>query len=317
VAKIYQWNLSIQREIGRSMLAEIAYVGSHGTNLSYPVDLNQVPVDKLSPTDTGSRPFPQFGHLSGDLHNAISNYNALQLQIQRRLTSGLSFNANYTWSHFLDEQDSSGWGNRAGNQPYQNAFDPSSNYGNSNFDIAHIFKANAVYELPFGKGKTLLNQNALLDAVVGGWQTSATAIAQTGNPFTVTYSGPDQSYLNKGGQWGGNWFPNLVGNPNPSNPTIQQWFNPAAYAVATPGTLGNSGRNTLRGPGLWDVNFSMAKTFSWRERLHLQVRADASNVFNHPSFGHPDTNFNDPNAGQITSTTVNGRNIQLGARLSF
>jgi len=317
VAKIYQWNLSIQREIGRSMLAEIAYVGSHGTNLSYPVDLNQVPVDKLSPTDTGSRPFPQFGHLSGDLHNAISNYNALQLQIQRRLTSGLSFNANYTWSHFLDEQDSSGWGNRAGNQPYQNAFDPSSNYGNSNFDITHIFKANAVYELPFGKGKTLLNQNALLDAVVGGWQTSATAIAQTGNPFTVTYSGPDQSYLNKGGQWGGNWFPNLVGNPNPSNQTIQQWFNPAAYAVATPGTLGNSGRNTLRGPGLWDVNFSMAKTFSWRERLHLQVRADASNVFNHPSFGHPDTNFNDPNAGQITSTTVNGRNIQLGARLSF
>ena len=174
-----------------------------------------------------------------------------------------------------------------------------------------------MYELPFGKGKTFLSQNALLDAVVGGWQTSATAIAQTGNPFTVTYSGPDQSYMNKGGQYGGNWFPNLVGNPNLGNPTIQQWFNPAAYAVANPGTLGNSGRNTLRGPGLWDVNFSMAKTFSWRERLHLQVRADASNVFNHPSFGHPDTNFNDPNAGQITSTTVGGRNIQLGARLSF
>lgn len=217
----------------------------------------------------------------------------------------------------MDEQDSSGWGGRGGTQPYQNGFDPSSNYGNSNFDITHIFKANAVYELPFGKGKAYLSQSTLLDAVVGGWQSSVIVIAQTGNPFTVTYSGPDQSFQGRGGDHGGNWYPDLVGDPHLSHPTIDQWFNPAGYAVAANGTLGNSGRNTLRGPGLTDVNFSMSKTFSWRERLHFQIRADASNILNHPSFAHPNTNFNESNAGQITSTSVGGRNIQLGGRFSF
>jgi hypothetical protein len=333
VAKIYQWNFSVQREIGHSVLAEIAYVGSHGSHLSFPVDINQVPEKLLAVDDSPrSRPYPQFQGIGGNTYNAISNYNALQLQIQKRLTSGLTFNFNYTWSHFLDEQDSAGWGSRGGNQSYQNGFDPAANYANSNFDITHIFKGNVIYELPFGKARRFLNHSTVLDAVFGGWQASTIIIAQTGNPFTASISGANYSYSQAG-----NWYPNVIADPfkpgvvaaNP-DPICQDpqkapasvrnnktWFNRCAFVVPARGTFGNSGRNTMRGPGLTNVNLSLGKTFHFGERFAFQLRGDASNVFNHASFGHPNRNINATNGGQITSTTVGGRNIQLGGRFSF
>lgn len=310
VGKMYQWNLSIQRQLSHNFMAEIAYVGSHGANLSFPVDINQVPESQLAPD--APRPYPQYQSINGNTFNAISNYNALQLQIQKRASFGLSFNANYTWSHFLDDQDSSGWGGRGGTQPYQNAFDPQANYGNSNFDITHIFKANVTYELPFGKGHQFANNSKVLDAIIGGWQTSTIIIAQTGNPFTFTISGNNNSFSQAG-----NWYPNVVGDPHSGSQSINQWFDPSAFEIPADATFGNSGRNTFRGPGLFTVNFSLGKSFHFGERMGFEIRADASNIFNHPSFGHPNTNINEDNAGQITSTTVGGRNIQLGARFSF
>ena len=95
----------------------------------------------------------------GSTNNAISNYNALQAQITKRMTYGLEFNVNYTWSHFLTDQDSSGWANREGYQNYQNAFNPADNYSNSNFDIRNMFKGQAIYQLPFGQGRMFLNNN--------------------------------------------------------------------------------------------------------------------------------------------------------------
>jgi hypothetical protein len=348
VAKIYQWNLSVQREFGLGTVLQVAYVGSHGKNLSFPVDINQVPKNLLSPTDSpASRPYPQFQGLGGNTYNGISNYNALQVQAEKRLSRGISFNANYTWSHFLDDQDSAGWGGRGGNQPYQNAFDPSANYANSNFDITHIFKANMVYELPFGKGRAYLNQNKILDAAIGGWQISTIAIAQTGNPFTLLIAGANNSYSQAG-----NWYPNKIGNaftpgviagntqdaqcqgttqgqPLPTSVHNNHiWFNRCAFISPNSATFGTNGRNTLRGPGIVDFNMSLSKTFHFGERFGFQIRMDASNVFNHPSFGHPDNNINDAysydtsgnitgGGGVISSTTVGGRNIQLGGRFSF
>jgi hypothetical protein len=281
-------------------------------------------VSQLSPNDDPSgRPYPQFEGISGDTYDAISNYNSLQLQAEKRLASGWSFNANYTWSHFLDDQDSSGWGGHAGTQNYQNGYDVQANYGPSNYDIRHSLKTSAVYQLPFGKNRQFLNQNAIVDAVAGGWQFSMIGIARTGNPFTITYGGNNLSYSQAG-----SWRPNLVGDPGISHRGINGWFNPAAFAAPTPGTFGDLGRNTVFGPDLTEVNASLGKIFSFKEGVQLQIRIDANNALNHPSFGLPDTNFDDPvdltsnpgrptGAGTIGSTTVNGRNIQLGARLSF
>ena len=329
----YQWNVAVQRELTQDMVAELAYVASHGHDLPFPVDINQIPESKLGPSDValGYRPYPQYGGISESTNNAISNYNSLQASVQKRFTHGLNFDFSYTWAHFLDDIDSSGWGSRAGAQTYQRSYDPHANYGNSNFNVTNALKGRVVYQLPFGKGQTFLNNNTLLDEIFGGWQSSGTIVAQGGQPFTVTMS-KNNSYAQAG-----SWFPNVIGNPHLSSRGSQhgtnQWFNEAAYAAPTPGTFGNSGRNTLNGPGLTNVNFSLGKSFAIWEQVHLQVRADANNVFNHPSFGLPGAGLTVCSAANnttcsaagaiqtgtstIRSTTVGGRTMQLGARLSF
>jgi len=284
VGTMKQWSLSIQHQLGANMEAEVAYIGSHGSHLAFPVDINQIPLSRLSPTaGQADRPYPQFKGLSGNTNNAISNYNSFQAQIQRRFSGGLSFSGNYTWSHFLDDQDSSGWGSRGGTQVYQNAYSPSANYGNSNFDQRHAVKGSVVYDLPFGRGRHFLNDNSFVDAIIGGWQSAATLVAHGGQPFTVTMAKNTSQAL------AGNQFPNVVGDWHLSNPSILNWYNASAFVQPAPGTFGNERRNSLVGPGLSVINFSLGKHFSVRERYSLQLRIDASNILNHPSFGNPST----------------------------
>src|ERR1700679_1844598 len=186
VPKILQWNLGIQRAITTNLAVDLSYIASHGFNLSYPTDLNAIPLNNLSSNDVQYRPYPNYQSITGSSNNGISNYNSLQAQVTKRLTSGLSFNFNYVSSHMLDSQDSSGYGNGAGPQGYQIANNAAGNYSNSNFDIRQAFKGYTVYELPFGKGKKFLNHNALLDGVIGGWQVTGSIVLSTGNPYTLT-----------------------------------------------------------------------------------------------------------------------------------
>lgn len=337
VGGTYQWNLAVQRELTNDMVAELAYVASHGHDLPFPVDINQIPEDKLGPNDVklGYRPYSQFQGLGGSTNNGISNYHSLQASVQKRLTHGLNFNFSYTWAHFLDDVDSSGWGSRAGAQTYQNAYKPEANYGSSNFDVRHALKGSVVYQLPFGKGRQFLNNNRLLDELFGGWQGAGTIVAQAGQPFTVTMKS------NNSFAQAGQWYPNVIGNPHLSSRGVNQWFNEAAFAQPTPGTFGNARRNSLTGPRLTNVNFSLSKTFAIWEQVGLQIRADANNIFNHPNFGLPITGnpataqlsvcSDTTSAGCIGSTvgatatgtstirglTVGARTMQLGARLSF
>jgi hypothetical protein len=325
VPKIYQWNVAIQRELGTNMVAEIAYVASHASNLSFPVDINQVPEDKLGPNDSPSElPYPIYQSITGDTYNAISNYNSLQVSLEKRLSSGLSFEFNYVWSHFLDDQDSSAYGGAAGTQTVQRSYDPSASYGSSNFDVRNAFKGRIVYELPFGVGKMFLNKSRTLDALIGGWQTSGTIVLSTGSPFTPVISGSNNSYSQAG-----DWYPNQLRNPIPRHQTIDQWFDPSAFTLPAPGTFGNMRRNSLYGPGIKLVNLSVGKTFVLHEGVSVQIRADTTNAFNHPSFGLPnlglvaggdgstDANpfFGSPT--NITALTVGGRTMQLMGRISF
>lgn len=192
--------------------------------------------------------------------------------------------------------------------------------------MRNAFKGSVVYQLPFGKGRQFLNNNMLLDEVIGGWQASGTLVLLSGQPFTVTMSDNSSSYTLTSN---GKWYPNLVGSPTLSNRGghhgTDQWFNEAAYAQPTPGTLGTSGRNSLNGPGLTNVNFSLGKSFAIWENVHFLVRADASNIFNHPSFGLPNGALTlnsasgavNTGTSTIRSTTVNGRNMQLSGRITF
>ncbi|MBW4027749.1 MAG: carboxypeptidase regulatory-like domain-containing protein [Acidobacteria bacterium] len=319
VPKILQWNLSLQQQFGHNMVAEIAYVASHGYNLLFPVDINQVPENKLAANDasgaTNARPYPLFqgigGGGSGGTNNAVSNYNSLQVSLTKRLSSGLQFNTNYTWSHMLDTIDSSGWGSSSGTQGYQNSYSPGANYGSSNFDIRNSFKESALYDLPFGRNRRFLNSNTLLDEVIGGWQLAPTLIWSSGQPFTPVMQ-TNQSFSQAGDQ-----YPNLVGNPTLQQAGVNEWFNVNAFASPGAGAFGDLHRNSLYGPHYLLANLALGKTFHVWERVNFELRGEANNFINHPSFGLPDTNIGPGHTAQITSVSVGGRTMQLYGRISF
>jgi len=331
-------------------MVTIAYAGSQGSNLSFPSDLNQITNPSLlaaevlaGSTIQADRPYPAWGGLSVNTYNAISNYNALQLAVEKRYSSGLSFEFNYVWSHFLDSQDSAGWGNRGGSQPWQIGNSPAANYGNSNFNVPNAFKGYIVYELPFGHGKQFLSNGTAVNELAGGWQISGTFIAQSGNPLTVTDGGPT-NYSFPGG---GSLYPNVVGNPYTGTcpnghaaGTLLCWLNPAAFADPAPGTFGNEQRNSWVGPRLTVFNLSFAKSIAFTERFHLQLKLDLVNAFNHPSFNLPGGGYPGDawktcspapacqvsaigNFGEINASTAGGgiavapRSAQLSARFSF
>jgi hypothetical protein len=185
-----------------------------------------------------------------------------------------------------------------------------------------MFKGYLVYMLPVGSGHQLFN-HGIGDALLGGWKASSMFMVQSGTPFT-----PIMSSASNDGALDGEWYPNRVGNPNVSNRSISEWFNQLAYATPANNTFGNNGRNTLYGPDLTDIDLSIGKTFGipgW-ESAHFEIRMDATNFINHPSFEAPNNQLSatalasgvaNPSVGAITATSNNGRTMQAYARFSF
>jgi len=332
VPRINQWNLAIERELAPNVVVSLSYVASHAYNLVFPTNLNQIPQGSILSTgiNKAAIPYPQYGEnsISGDIDAAYSNYHSLQAQITKRMSSGVSFNFNYVWSHFLDEQDSSSWGSRMGPVESQSAYNLRANYGPSNFDVRNAFKGNVVYQLPFGKGKPFLNDSKALDEIVGGWQVSGTIVLSSGNPFALAAN--QNTYANGSGA-----YPNRVPGVAlyAKNKGINTWYNPAAFSRPADGTFGNTSRNPLYGPGLEIVNLSAHKDFvlleAWQHTFKFEFRADASNAFNHASFAAPNgtlggdsgpgTPYTTTGGGsrQINGVTVGGRDLQIGLRLNF
>jgi hypothetical protein len=250
-----------------------------------------------------------------------ASYNALQTDITKRLTKGLQFRANYTWSKSLDT--SSGLiGNIHSNeqQTVVNVYHTRQDWGPSGMDIRHQFSANMSYELPFGAGKQFMSgTHGAIEKIVGGWQMNSIVAAASG--FTLTPGiGSNQS---GNGDTSPSDRPNIspgftyqtavTGNPN-------QWFNPQAFTLPQPGTFGNLGRGALRGPGLVNWDFSLFKTTAITERVRLQFRAEFFNILNHTNFGAPTLSLYSsgafsPTAGVITNTTTTSRQIQLSLKL--
>jgi hypothetical protein len=174
------------------------------------------------------------------------------------------------------------------------------------------------YLLPFGEGRQYLANDGWVTKVLTGWETFGIVTLQTGRPFTVALlseidnSGTGRSILG----FGANDRPNVVGNPELSNPTPDRWFNTAAFAFPAPGTFGNAGRNILDGPGYQNVNASLVKNTHLTEQVNLQFRAEFFNLFNHPNFNLPDNFLGSPTFGVISSARE-PRHIQFGLKLLF
>jgi hypothetical protein len=331
----WQWTAGVQRRLPGNLVAEGQYVGSHWENMMFEADINQLPAGKLG-QGQAARPYPQFSGIgvgSGGsrtgTYNGISNYQSAQFMLHVPTNHGLAAELSYTWSRLYDDMDDSGWGNSFGNVFYQDAYNPSANYGPSNFNRPNSVKGTVLYALPFGRGHQYLS-STLADAVVGGWTASGDFEAESGVPFTVVMNSsiPDGSLGGSDGNSAAALYPNKVGNPNSGGHSLNQWFNQLAYAAPAVNTFGTNPRNSLRGPDLTDVDFSLAKSWSlpgW-ERGKLQLRVDAIDLPNHPSFENPSNQLNptalssgtpDPSVGKVTTNTVNGRTVQLTGRFQF
>jgi hypothetical protein len=306
------WNFNVERQLWRASVLEVAYVGSKGTKLLTARDINQPQPSVLPPgLPFVPRPDPRFDDIDLLESRANSSYNAMQVRFQQRLTRGFSALASYTWSKSID--DASNFFSSAGDPNFpQNSFNVAAERGRSNFDVAHRLNVSYSYAFPFRK------YDGVAGTLLNGWETYGIVTLQTGRPFTVALlseidnSGTGRSILG----FGANDRPNLVGNPELSDPTTLQWFNTAAFAFPPPGTFGNAGRNILDGPGFQNVNASLLKNTRITERVNLQFRAEAFNLFNHPNFNLPDNFLGSPTFGRITSAR-DPRHIQFGLKLLF
>jgi len=303
-----QYNLNIQREVFGAVMSA-AYVGSRGVNLFGQGDANTALVPG------GPRRNPNFSTIRTAFQGFSSNYNGLNLSANRRFNNGLQFQAAYTFGKSLDNRS----GN-SGRQEYNNGqartFDPYNrglDYGRSDFDVRHTFTANLTYELPFGKG---------LDGVAGaalrGWQVNSIVKIATGIPFTPLISGdPDGD-----GTDDNSARADLIGDPNTGPRTANQWYNTNAFVMPPLGRRGTAGRNIVSGPNFRNVDLSLNKSFTLTERLNLQFRAEAFNLFNRANFDLP-SNSDDgstlfvPGAASINNIIGTAREVQLGLKLVF
>lgn len=308
------WNLSVQRQLGANLVAELAYVGSKGSKLLAARDINQ---PQASPQQPNLPLNPLFGEITQQEGSAASNYHSFQARLQQRLAFGLALLGAYTYGKSID--NASGIFSSAGDPNYpQNSFNLRGERGRSGFDVRHRFSLSYSYDLPFGKGKNLLGNAGIATTLLTGWQTYGVITLQSGRPFTVAllpeFDNSNTGVSNLG--FLGNDRPNLTGQAKLDNRTPERWFNTAAFAIPPFGSFGNSGRNILDGPGFQNVNFSLVKNTAIREAATIQFRTEFFNLFNHPNFGLPDNFVGSPSFGRLISAD-SPRRIQFGLKLLF
>jgi len=312
---VEQWNFALQREILPNLMLETAYVGSHGVHLWGRYQPNQAlqDVNLNAPTASqGRRPYPFIGNITGDIPALSSWYNALQVKAEKRLSQGLLFLASYTYAKNLDMQAST-----AGDT-FTNNYNWALNKGLSPNNIKSRFVLSGVWEVPVGQHKRFgSNFGRAFDAALGNWSVNWIWSLQTGNPIDIR-SNVNTNLVN------GVSRPNNICDPTLTSgsftgPTRFQWINTSCFVAQPLGTIGNSGRYTVIGPGRNNWDFSLFKTFILlpENRMNLEFRTEFFNGFNHTQFIGPDT-WTIPSAtfGVITQA-ADPREMQFGLKLNF
>ena len=305
------WNFVFERQISSSILVRAAYVGSKGTHLLIAAETNPAIYGPGATAQNANarRVYNNIGLLQLGLPDGWSKYQSLQLTLQKRLSHGLMVMANYTNAKSIDIAS---YGTIESNNIGPDAFNWNKNRGPSDFDVPQRLVVSGVWQLPGLKG-----QNRLLRGVAGGWQSNFIYTAQAGIPLNVL-SGVDNALSTVGGE-----FADLTGvswrlpDDRSKGDKILHWFDSAAFKANASGTNGTGGRNQLRQPGLWNLDYSLFKEFSFRERGKLQFRGEAFNVLNHANLGTPTaTSVSSSTFGRIT-TAKDPRIIQLGLKFLF
>lgn len=310
-SNVQQWNLQVQRQLDAKTAMTVAYVGTKGSHLSTFYDVNRPAYNSNS-----VKPYPLLGTVPVNDTSGSSIYHGLHALLQRQFSNGIQFNANYTWSHAIDNSPA---GFDSDYRYGGNVVDPfqwwTKERANSNLDVRHRFVFNALAELPFGRGRMFGHDwNSATNAILGGWQISPIFTFASGFPFDVIcqycYSPSTR--------------PDLVGPLQQLN-QVKEWFNTASFVrvatndSGTPIAPGTGPRNPFTGPGTKTVDLSIGKNFRITERFATEFRGEFFNLLNTPQFSQPDGNMNDGNKfGQVTSLRLDSqREIQLSLRVSF
>ncbi|MFN7997725.1 MAG: TonB-dependent receptor [Bryobacteraceae bacterium] len=305
-----QWNFGIAKQLNHSTTVSADYVGSGSRRLDVGGDYNTaLTPGPGNPQDRA--PYPYIGPTFYDRSVGRGNYNALQFLFDKRFANGLAYQVSYTWSKVIDT-GSDGWYGVEGFS-VQNPYTYNNDRSVAGYDLTHTLSVNVVYEVPIGKGHMLATRNNVLDYIIGGWQVNAIGQAHSGLPYTIFADGD----IANTGNAGTYERADLVGDPNLSHRTAQQWFNPAAFAIPQIYTFGSSGRNIMRGPAFWNVDASLFRKFPLWERTALEFRAEAFNTPNTVILGQPGNNVSEANFGVITGTQNSARIIQFGLKLTF
>jgi hypothetical protein len=253
-------------------------------------------------------------------HSAQSNYHAGFLRLEKRFAHGLSWLTAYTYSKAITNAPqfrNAGGVNGSENSPPQDSFNLREERGLAYFDTRHRMVNTFVWDLPFGRDRRFLT-SGLASKILGGWQTAGILALQTGFPFTLNLKGDTAGV---GAGTGGIYVrPNLVYGADPvlsgSDRNAAHFFNTAAFATPAAFTFGNLGRNTIIGPGLVNLDFTLAKSLRITEAVRVQFRAEAFNFFNHPNFNLVGRIVNDATFGQVQSQ-LDPRQLQFGVKVIF
>jgi Carboxypeptidase regulatory-like domain len=321
--RVFTWNLNVEHQFGNNWLASIGYLGNNVMHLTSNAlaFIQQNPAIYIPGNGPNGQPLstesniqqrrinPNFGSVGLLYDNYYANYNALQLNVEKRLSHGLSFTANYTWSKMLDNIGSLLFG-----VPTTDPFNINFDYGPSNDNFPNILNFSAVWDVPkFGL-------TGVPAALLNNWELTSIASWHSGYPLTV-YSGFDNSLTGVGADradfTGTNISQATLSAGRPHGQLISQYFNTSLFAPNVVGTFGNSGKGIIPGPGYFDTDFGLLRNIPLTERMTLQFRAEFFNLFNSVNFGAPDVSVADgPVFGTITSAS-DPRILQFALKFLF
>jgi len=304
-----QWMIGVERQLPWGMVGSVQYVGTRGLKLSTVIQQN------LPNRTTGIAPDPTFSQFRLYVPFDNSKYNSLQASLQKRMSNGFMFNLSYTRATNNSLEDA----NLLLENPPQDPNNLHADWGPTSYSIRNQFNANFVYDVPVLTW--LKTSNSVVKQALGGWEVSSVITADDGLPWNITNG--NSSYPSDRPNVGTGSFTlgNYQGTPQ-YNSGVVQFLNPAAFsavpivgvsgAQATPGNLG---RDAVWGPGSFDIDGTLRKSFSITEHVHLMIHGDFLDLLNHPNFSGLVTNTSKGSFGQLTSAT--SRQVQIGAKISF
>ncbi len=301
------WNASVQRDLGRGFFTEILYMGTKGTGLDVRTAPNQPPPGSPQVLTQQN----QLGNAVGFIYDqSVGNsiFNALHVRVVRRFNHGISLNALYQFAKSIDDSSTLGGGVAT---VAQNWLDIAAERGLSSFDVRHELSASFVWTSPVGAPGSRIASDRLVGRLLKDWQLSGAVTAQTGNPLTARVLGNSTQLAQTNGA--GSERADATGEPIESS---TGFFNLNAFAVPAPGTYGDAGRNTIPGPGLFNVNMAFARSFTFGERRRIEFRVESNNVLNHVNYTSFYTIVNSVNYG-LPSAAASTRTLDAVVRFRF